>query len=206
MCAYPFSSWQCKCLISAGCDAGARAAPALLLRGVVWGWPRAWRQGALLAQPQEISVCQKWGEGPTGLWSALRWPCRQPCAPMRAETQTLWAWFLLQLIQLQHTIPGPSVPLPQKQQEVGAAAGCCGRKRGARRLGRVHTRAAVFCGCWLWLCFSACNPSGQINCSRWGVYALRLEQRYFKIGTCRRLRPQITVFITLTKLCFWIFL
>lgn len=48
-------------------------------------------QRALLAHLQEMPVCQKRGEGLAGLWSALCWPCQQPCAPMRPETQTLWA-------------------------------------------------------------------------------------------------------------------
>lgn len=64
------------------------AAPGL---GVGLAKSLALRQGAPLAQPQDLPVCQEWGEGLTGLWSALRWPHQQPCAPVMAETQTLQA-------------------------------------------------------------------------------------------------------------------
>lgn len=71
--------------------------------------------------------------------------------------------------------PRPSASLLQKRQEVGVAGGCCGRRRGAYHLGRVHTGAAIFCGCWLWLGFSACNPSEQINCSKVGSECTEAE-------------------------------
>jgi len=81
---------------------------------------------------------------------------------LRAETQSPWA-----CSRQPWGCPRPSAPLPQKLQEVGAAGGCRSRRRGACHLVGVCVGAAVFRACWLRLCFSACNPSGQINHFRW---------------------------------------
>lgn len=169
-----FSSWQCKCPISTGCDAGAQAPPPLLLC-CSWAWRGAGREpgvmpGSSAGAPSRDACLPETG------WRT----CRTLVCPMLAVPTALCSHETrnpnpLGLIFAQvnpaaahnpRACPQPSAPLPKKWQAVAAAGGCRGRRRGAHFHGGVCTGAVVFHGCWLH--FSACNPREQINCSEVG--------------------------------------
>lgn len=174
---YSFSSWQCKCLISTGHNTRSQAPPALLLLDLAWGWLRAWLascQGALLAQPQEMPICQKQGEGLTGLWSLLCWA--MPTALYSCESRNPSTLSLIFFSSESSgntqawSLPTALCPAPTETAGGGAAGVCRSWRVGAHHLSGVHTQAAVFCGGWLRL--TACKPSARGGeCTHWGQWS-----------------------------------
>lgn len=169
-----FSSWQCKCLISTGFDAGAQAPPLLLLC-CSWAWRGAGREPGVMPESSAGAPSRD------ACLPETRWrTCRTLVCPMLAVPTALCSHETrnpnpLGLIFAQvnpaaahnpRACPQPSASLPRKWQAVAAAGGLpWPQERCPFPRWGLH-RAVVFRGCWLH--FSACNPREQINCSEVG--------------------------------------
>lgn len=143
----PDKHWpRCQSL-STSCS----AAPGL---GVGLAKSLALRQGPLLAPPQELPVCQErgWRAHRTSVCSTLAMPMAlrglkpKPSGPDFCSGEC--------------SCSTQSRALCLTPREATGHGGCHGCRKGTHCLSGVHTGAAVFCGCQLWLRFSVCNPSG----------------------------------------------